>query len=88
MLVCQGLGDLLGGDGAEEPSALAGLGGDFDSQPLQLFSRGLGLRLFSGLLGLPSLLLLLHGVQIFGGGDDRQLFGEQKIARVAVGHIH
>ena len=88
MLLGKGLADLLGGDGAEQTAALAGLGGDLHGQVLQLFGGGLGLGLLGGLLSLAGLLLELHGVQVFGGGDDGQLFGQQEVAGIAVGHLH
>ena len=47
-----------------------------------------GLGLLGGLLSLAGLLLELHGVQVFGGGDDGQLFGQQEVAGIAVGHLH
>ena len=47
-----------------------------------------GLGLLGGLLSLAGLLLELHGVQVFGGGDDGQLFGQQEVAGIAVGHVH
>ena len=48
----EALGDLLGGDGAEEAAAGPGLGGDLHHQLLQLLGGGLGLGLLGGLLGL------------------------------------
>ena len=87
MLLCQALGDLLGGDCAEQAAALSGLGSHLHGQPLQLFRQGLGLRLLGSLLGLAGLLLLLHGVHILGRGDNSQLLGKQEIPGVAVRDI-
>ncbi|CAN4034709.1 PQ loop repeat, partial [Dysosmobacter welbionis] len=44
------VGDLLGGDGAEQPPAVAGLGGELHHALLQLLGGGLRLRLLPGLL--------------------------------------
>ena len=88
MLLGEALGDLLGGDGAEQAAALAGLGGHLHGEPLQLLGQGLGLRLLGGLLGLAGLLLLLHGVHILSGSQNGQLPGEQEVPGVPVGDLH
>ena len=84
----EALGDLLGGDGAEEAPAGAGLGVDFHGAALELLGDGLGLGLFRSLAGLFGLFLQLHLVYVVSVSLHSQLAGEQKVAGVAVGDLH
>ena len=81
------LDEVLRGDGAEELAFLGGLSPLLVREALDLVAQGLGVLFDPVGLGVRLLLDVIQVLEIAGGGAERELLGDEEVARVAIRNV-